>query len=235
MKSKSFGHHQPAVPHLVTGSGGMSGEVKDLRNDVNEAFVAVESAGKGGTGVIAVDEFSTPAAAAAAGLAAAAATSEHPSAVSTFLAAGVAALADAPRRIVFTTGGVTPADAPAKAIVVGVDVNGKEIEEAVTLSQVAGAVTTVQFFASVKRVEFDAADGEDATIAIGFGIALGLRTPIRARAGFLNVLSEIEDGARVVTGTFYPVTTAPPNGGYLPATAPDGGTDYAIVFERDLS
>ncbi len=41
--SNSFGSKRPARPHLVEGPGGLAREINDLRRDVDEAFVAVES------------------------------------------------------------------------------------------------------------------------------------------------------------------------------------------------
>ncbi len=42
-KSKSFGTQHAAKPHLVAGGGGLSGEVVDLRNDVETGFQAGEA------------------------------------------------------------------------------------------------------------------------------------------------------------------------------------------------
>lgn len=41
--SKSFGNQAAAKPHLVRGSGGLAGEVADLRNDAEEGFQANEA------------------------------------------------------------------------------------------------------------------------------------------------------------------------------------------------
>lgn len=40
--SRSFGGQSPARAHLVRGSGGLAGEVNDLRGDVDEGFEAME-------------------------------------------------------------------------------------------------------------------------------------------------------------------------------------------------
>jgi len=41
--SRSFGAQSPELAHLVRGSGGLSGEVNDLRGDVDEGFQAMEA------------------------------------------------------------------------------------------------------------------------------------------------------------------------------------------------
>jgi len=43
MASKAFGSKGPDKPHLVRGSGGLQAEVQDLRDDVEEAMVTLES------------------------------------------------------------------------------------------------------------------------------------------------------------------------------------------------
>lgn len=42
MASRSFGSERPQKAHLVRGKGGVAGEVTDLRNDVDDAFEALE-------------------------------------------------------------------------------------------------------------------------------------------------------------------------------------------------
>ena len=41
--SRSFGDQSPAKPHLVIGSGGLAGEIYDLRQDIDVSFVSVEA------------------------------------------------------------------------------------------------------------------------------------------------------------------------------------------------
>lgn len=43
MASRSFGLKSPAKPHLVASSGGMGGEINDLRSDTEEGFLAMEA------------------------------------------------------------------------------------------------------------------------------------------------------------------------------------------------
>jgi hypothetical protein len=41
--SKSFGNQRARLPHLVRGTGGVAGEVSDLRGDIEEGFQAMEN------------------------------------------------------------------------------------------------------------------------------------------------------------------------------------------------
>lgn len=182
-----------------------------------------------------VDEFTNPAAASATALRAATASVTTERTTTSFSAGGVTALADAPRQIVFTTAGTTPADAPASATITGVDVNGDAISETVTLAQTATTATSAKFFASITSIVEAAGDGTGATIAIGIGAALGLRRKAKARAGALMVTREIAAGSFVTNGTFALPSAALPNGSYTPNTAANGTNDYAIAYELDLA
>ena len=44
MASKAFGSARPELPHLVQPGGGLSGEINDLRNDIDDAFEVLEGA-----------------------------------------------------------------------------------------------------------------------------------------------------------------------------------------------
>ena len=235
MSSKSFGTKQPAMPHLVQGSGGMSGEIKDLRKDIDEAFTSMETLDLIGTNPLCVQEWTDPVAAAAAGLEAATATTVAPRTVTTFIAGGKTALAAHPRNITFTTAGTTPADAPATAIITGTDINDTAMTETVSLAQTAAKVEGVKCFKTITSVAYAAADGTGATVSIGFGAVFGLAKKAKVRAGLLNVLNEIEAGVKVTTGTYVSPATSAPNGSYAPATAPNGTRDYAVTFEKDMT
>ena len=84
-----------------------------------------------------VDEFTNPIVTSGTSLRAATATVTTERTTTSFLAGGVAALADIPRQIVFVTGGATPADAPASAVGTGVDGNGVVFTETGTIAQTA--------------------------------------------------------------------------------------------------
>jgi hypothetical protein len=107
-----------------------------------------------------------------AGLLAATASSASPVTVTaaSMLAGGIAALDANPRRLIFTTAGGTPADAPATVDISGT-VNGvPQTENGLALSQIAGAVTSTKAWDGTGlSVAFAAGDGTDATIAIGYG------------------------------------------------------------------
>lgn len=107
----------------------------------------------------------------AAGLLAATATVAAPVTVlaASLLAGGVAAILAQPRRLVFTTGGVTPSDAPASVTIVGTDyADAAQTESALALSQIAGSVTSTKAFKTITSIAYLAADGTGATIAIGY-------------------------------------------------------------------
>ena len=182
-----------------------------------------------------VDDYKNPIVTSGTSLRAATATVTTERTTTSFLAGGVAALADTPRQIVFVTGGATPADAPASAVVPGVDVNGDVITETVTIAQTATSATSAKFFSSVTSIVEAAADGTAATVSIGVGAALGLRRKAKVRAGALVVACEISAGTRVTTGTFTVPASAPPNGSYAPSSAANGTNDYAVAYELDLS
>src|SRR5262245_28741949 len=90
-----FSRQNAAKPHLVVGSGGVMGEIADLRKDIVNEFAR--------TRAVAVEEFTNIAAVGAATLAAA--ITDEPASFTAFLAGGVAALAAIPRNLSFTVGG----------------------------------------------------------------------------------------------------------------------------------
>jgi hypothetical protein len=197
-------------------SGGIAAEVNDVRKDVKDTLAPLAA--------IAIDEFTNPAAAGAADLEAATATTVAPRTVTTFLAGGVAKLAAFPRNVTFTTGGGTPADAPATALVTGT-YRGKPQTETVTLAQTATIANGVKPFSTITSVAYAAADGTGATISIGVGLGLGTAQIPLSRAGLVAPVREIAAGAAVTNG----VLTV--EGLYTPNTAPNGTNDYAIFYE----
>lgn len=141
-------------------------------------------------------------------------------------------LANNPRALVFTTGGSTPGDAPANAVISGTDAQGKAISETLALAQTGTSVTSAYFYKSISSIVYPAADGTDATIAITFAAPLGLSRVPKARAGLTAPTREIYDGTVVTNGTFTaPTTTNKPYGAYTPNTAADGAHDYAVYYE----
>lgn len=112
-------------------------------------------------------------AAAPAGLMAATASVAAPVVQTTadLLNAGEALLAVYPRRLTFTTAGVTPADAPASVDIVGT-VGGVPVTETLNLAQTATMVTSVNAYQEITSLTYPAADGTAATIAIGYGMGV---------------------------------------------------------------
>ena len=145
-------------------------------------------------------------------------------------------LADAPRALVFTTGGGTPAHAPANVVITGLDVNGNQLKETLNLAQTATTATSTRTYSKILSLAFPAGDGTAATIAITFAAPVGLKRKIRSRAGLISPLKEIVNGAVVTSGTFTgPTTTDLPNGTYSPSSAPNDVSDYYIVYEGDFT
>lgn len=222
-----FRNQYAKKPHLLQASGGIAAEVKDLRDDIASSL--------GGLAAITVDEYTN---------APAADTDAFKTAIATVAAVvtysgtalngvvGEAALAY-PRNVTVTTGGATPADAPATATINGVDVNGSAISETITVAQTAATAAGTKAFSKVTSIELPAADGTAATLEFGFGDLLGLSQPIKTRAGYTGSILEIEAGTATTTGAFADTTVGAPNGTYLPTTVPDGSTDYAVYYEYD--
>lgn len=205
------------VPHV-----GANHAVGDLRKDVEAALAPLAA--------IAVQEFTNPVASAAAGLLAATATTV---AVQTYVpsqlvAGGIAALLAYPRNVTFTTAGVTPADAPATATIVGTDINDMPQTETVNIAQTATIASGVKAFKTIKSITYAAGDGTAATVSIGFGAVFGLHRKPKSRAGLLAAIKEIAVGAVVTTGTLNAT-----NNTYAPATAPDAANDYCVYYEYD--
>lgn len=143
-------------------------------------------------------------------------------------------LANNPRALIFTTSGVTPAHAPANAVISGTDAQGKAITETLALAQSATSVTSANFYKSISSIAYPAADGVAALIAITFGAPVGLSRTPKSRAGMLAPVKEIMDGSVPTAGSLTAPTTAnKPYGCYTPNTAPDGTHDYAIYYEYD--
>lgn len=211
-----FSNMRAYKPHLVEGKGGVAGEVDDLRQDVLVTLTPMAA--------ITVEEFTNPAAGAVDSLEAATATTVAPRTVTVFEAAGLAALAAHPRNVTITTGGTTPADAPATAVVTGT-YKGAAQTETLVVPQTAATVTGTKPFDGLISVAYAAADGTDATNSIGIGGGLGVKAVPKARGGGVNLVREIAVGALVTNG----VLTAERL--YTPNAAPNGTNDYAVYYE----
>jgi hypothetical protein len=220
---------KPAKPHLTQVGSGLAAEVTDLRKDVMRAVAPLAA--------LTVEEFTDVVAASTTAIKTAAATVAAPTTYSGAALNGSVGvgLMNPPRQIVITTAGVTPADAPANATIVGIDVAGKALSETVTVAQTAAAATSTKCFAKVTSITLPAADGVGATLAFGTGTALGLALPAKSRAGLVPLIAEVVAGTKVTTGTMAAPAAAGPYGAYTPATAPNGTNDYAIFYEYDAT
>lgn len=220
-----FDSKLPALPHLVRGSGGIAGEINDLRQDLQAEFDPLAA--------IVVEEFTNVPAAGAALISTAAAVTV---AVRSPTLLALAADISPPRNITVTTAGGTPADAPASALVTGTDINGDVMTETLTIAQTATIASGAKTFASVTSIVETAAQGTDATLAYGIGLVVGLGKKVKLRAGLPAIVKEIAAGSLAPTpGTFTAPTVGVPNGGYTPNTAANGTNDYALFYEQDLS
>lgn len=224
-----FANQRAARPHLVRGSGGLAGEVSDLRADVSDELGAMAA--------MAVEEFIDPIAADTDGLVLSQASV---AAIVSLSGAGLdGALAgtvfDPPRNVTIDTAGVTPADAPATGTVTGTDINDQPLIEVITVSQVLGQAVGISAFKTVDQIDFPAADGVAALLEVGIGDVFGLAKPIKSRAGLADLIREIVAGALVTSGTVVDAATSAPNGTYEPATVADAANDYAVYYEWDAS
>jgi flagellar capping protein FliD len=139
------------------------------------------------------------------------------------------------RAVTFTTAGATASDAPATATVTGTDIDGNALSETLNLAQTATAVTTAKCYATITSIAMPAADGTDATIAVGIADKFGLTSKAKVRGGGVGVLREVEGGAAPTAGTFATPTASAPYGAYTPNSTPDGSKDFAVWFERDVA
>ena len=212
-----FSTHRARHAHLVRGSGGLSGEIGDLRLDIQEELSPLAA--------MAIEEFTNPVGLTSPGAAVLkAATATVASIVtlnaSDLLAAGLAMLTAWPRQIVFTTAGTTPADAPATAAITGKDPYGAAQTETVTLAQTATTATSTKYWSSITSIVYPAADGTGATVSIGIAAAVvKAATATVASAVTLNP-SDIIQGNMAQHPRALVFTTA----GTTPADAPATAT-----------
>ena len=230
--SNAFANRRARVPHLSTGQSGLAGEVNDLRNDVSQVV--------NNLGYFTLDEWIDPVAAGATAIKTAAATI---AAITTYVAANFdgsvgAAVMSPARNITVTTAGATPADAPATALITGIDINNAVISETITVAQTATVATGVKCFKKITSITLPAADGVAATLSFGIGNAMGLELPAKIRStggsAFVATLRELVDGAVPGTaGTFTSSATDAPNGSYTPhsSVTQNAARDYYIVYE----
>jgi len=204
MRSKSFGSKQPALPHLVQGAGGMSGEVKDLRKDIEEAFESIETPGAGGTGVLAVDEWVNPLAADATYVLGATVGTLAPKVVTTFVNSS---FPHARNAVIVMTAAGTFAGSPVVTLT-GLDINGGVIAEDFVVAN--ATVTGAKAFKSFTSVAMPSVDGviiSALSITVGSGNKLGLGSKVKLRNTVSAVFMEMEDG-QLIGGSVGSAATA---------------------------
>lgn len=164
-------------------------------------------------------------------LEAATATQATTRTVTSFIAAGLAALAAVPRPLVYLIGGATPAHAPATATATGTDENDAALVEVTTLpttplgARKAGAVSGRKNFKTLSQVVYSAGGGTAATVAIGLGLSPGVADfrllPIevwleafglRSRPGYLDPISI--DQLAISGSSFVDEGVGEPHGNY---------------------
>lgn len=194
MASKSFGLKAPKIAHLVRGAGGLSGEIADLRSDVEEAFVTNETPGLGGTGLIAVDEWTNVLAASANYVMASTNAAVAAVTVTTFSHATI------PHARNLTVGCTIIGVGESNVVVTGTDINGDAISETFAVPSGNGTVTGVKAFKTVNRVVIPAltAGMTGLAVVVGVGNVLGLSSKIKVRNSIPNVLTELFNGMAVV-------------------------------------
>ncbi len=138
-----------------------------------------------------------------AGLKAATATVAAPVTLtaSDLLTAGKTAILAHPRRLVFTTAGVTPADAPASVDIVGT-YKGAVVSETLNLAQTATSATSVNDYDAITSLDYPAADGTAATIAIGYSSAFEDGDEVVTAFNALAVAAPLNVRARLVQGKY---------------------------------
>lgn len=194
---------------------------RDLRADVEDEL--------GKLAGITVEEYTAPVAAVANAILLAKATTVAPASYSGAGldgAVGGAVMAYG-RNITVTTAGATPADAPATVLVTGLR-RGVVQTETITVAQTATIATGVKAFDTVTSLAFAAADGTAATVAVGFGAALGTVATPKSRKGLCNIIAETANSAKVTNG----VLTADL---YTPNSVPNATLNYVIYFEFDAT
>jgi len=228
-----FSKKKASKPHLVAGSGGLPGEIADLRADVAAVITPLAA--------FTVEEWTNPAAKDDNAILLVKDTLSATAV--TYSGAGLdgvvgGGVMSPPRNIIITTAGTDADFGTANIVVTGKDVNGATISETlqVTAGTNPGVVTGAKAFAKVTSIAVPAMGTHtDGTLMVGFGDLIGFGKKLMARAGLSTLLMEIEAGAKVTTGTIVGAATGAPNGTYLAANTPDGTRDYAVFYEYDAA
>lgn len=232
--STFFGAKAPALPHLVRGTGGLAGEINDLRSDIDEAFVASEAAEASAAagGFLRVDHFVDPATADPDGVKLSFASSATATTYGTadFDGAGGASLPSA-RGIVI----VRSASAGAyttDAITITGTAYGEDVTLTFTPANANGGdtISSTEDFGldTITSISIPAQVSGAGAFTVGWNAELALFRGLKDLAGVATPLREVIAGAVVTTGTFT-------GRRYLPTavSVPDGVRDYAVAYIAD--
>jgi hypothetical protein len=211
--------------HLAQGYHGLTGEVADVRRDINTVLSPLVAA--------VVEEYDLPLPATAAAImpvtaSAAAAQSFTLAQLTGSIGSGVIS---PPRNIEVVVAGTTATQMAATVTITGLDAWGRALTETITgTSGGAATYTGVKCFAKVTGVSMPAGTGTAATFSIGTAVVIGLSNFPKMRAGqkLPLVRREIFDASVVTNGVLTLPATNPPFGAYTPTTAPS--TPGAAVF-----
>jgi hypothetical protein len=205
------------LQHLLQ-AGGMSGEVRNVREDLAAAFKPMLA--------VTMEEYDYPAANGATTLLAATLSTNATSVV--YKCNGAQGLKLSPPRnveVVVASSG-TPGHMAHSVVVAGLDVNGLPLSETITgTNGGAGTYSGAKCFALVLSLTTSAdGGGIDATFTVYNGIVIGLSQTPMLRSGQTVGLCrrEIVDGSLLSSnfGTLTAPATNPPYGAYAPHTAP---------------
>lgn len=217
--------------HLLR-SGGMSGEVRDVRLDIAAVFKPMVA--------VAVEEYAYPPAAGATVLLAA--TLSTNGTAQSYNCNGAQGIALSPPRnveIVVAASG-TPTHMAHSATVSGLDANGNKISEVITGLNGGGGGTYAgaKCFALVEKVVTSAdGGGIDATFTVYNGVVIGLSQLPKLRTGqTLGLIRrELVDGAAPSAGALTAPATNAPNGAYTPVTAPTTEAPATTTGSADVT
>jgi hypothetical protein len=234
MPSKLFGSKTARRPHLVSGTGGVAGEVADLRQDVEGSFARLENQG----GYFRTDEFTNPATADVDAFKTSFATSGSVQSISGAALNGVVGVTEMvpPRNPTVTSS--SHAHVTAVAVVFTGRVRnsaGDLVSRTVTVNTTNGGGATdagAEALSIIDSVSIPAMGGASGSLQLGFGVSIGLGAKVKSRAGLIRALREVASGAVVTTGTFTNPSGAPVSL-YTPSAAPNAANDYAVTFEVD--
>ena len=213
------------IPHLAgPGSGGLAGEVADLRKDLDAELAPIAP--------ITVDDYQSTAPATA-DIDAILLQTASIVAPTTYSGAGLDGVVGAlampyGRNITITTDAAgTPADAPANCVVTGL-YRGVVQVETITVSQIAGVGTGLKPFDTVTSLAFPLSQGTGALLSVGFGAGLGVtHTPKARSAATALPFRELMDGGVLAIGVLTVARL------WTPSTAPNAARKFALYYEYD--